>query len=552
MPSPTSPADRPWRASLARSVRLFRDFRHEQDDPARFYTALAADSAAPRAVSTPTWPGATLLDVGGGPGYFRDAFSAAGATYFVARRRRRRALGPSATSCPARSSAAGWPCRSADDAVDVCYSSNVLEHVPDPWLMADEMVRVTRPGGITFISYTVWFGPWGGHETAPWHYLGGMRARRRYARKHGKEPKNRYGESLFPVTVAAGLALGRSAAGRRRARPGARATTRAGAALLMLRAGGAGGGDVESRHRAAQAVTLQPTPARPSAGCSGCVSVACCRCSSASRSCSRPAAGPRHQARPGRRPGSTSSVARCTCGTPRVPSASCRTRPTATCGRWVRSSLLGVAARRCRLGRAAAVAGPGPVRGLRRDVRLAGARARRPVATSRCLVAGLAFALSPRMLTVWAPISIEALAECRSPRGCCCRWSSARARVARRAEQPPVGARRGDGRRRQRGGDLRRAAARRAVAPDPSPRARGAGALMMWWPAVPCSARSGGWCRCSCWARYSPPFLDYIESAAQHDVPDHAVRRAARHLELGALRRRAVAGRQRPARATTT
>ena len=72
-----------------------------------------------------------------------------------------------------------------DDCVDVCYSSNVLEHVPDPWPMADEMVRVTRPGGLVFISYTVWFGPWGGHETAPWHYLGGRRARRRY-RAHAR------------------------------------------------------------------------------------------------------------------------------------------------------------------------------------------------------------------------------------------------------------------------------------------------------------------------------------------------------------------------------
>ena len=48
-------------------------------------------------------------------------------------------------------------------------------------------------------------GPWGGHETSPWHFLGGRRARRRYLRKHGREPKNRYGESLFAVTVADGL-----------------------------------------------------------------------------------------------------------------------------------------------------------------------------------------------------------------------------------------------------------------------------------------------------------------------------------------------------------
>jgi len=92
----------------------------------------------------------------------------------------------------------------------VCYSSNVLEHVPDPWVMVDEMLRVTRAGGTVFVSYTVWYGPWGGHETAPWHYLGGARARRRYRRRHGREPKNRYGESLFPVTVRAGVAWARS------------------------------------------------------------------------------------------------------------------------------------------------------------------------------------------------------------------------------------------------------------------------------------------------------------------------------------------------------
>ncbi len=62
---------------------------------------------------------------------------------------------------------------------------------------------------MVFLSYTVWFGPWGGHETAPWHFLGGRRARERYRRRHGREPKNRFGESLFPVTVKAGLGWAR-------------------------------------------------------------------------------------------------------------------------------------------------------------------------------------------------------------------------------------------------------------------------------------------------------------------------------------------------------
>jgi hypothetical protein len=75
--------------------------------------------------------------------------------------------------------------------------------------MADEMVRVVRPGGTVVISYTLWYGPWGGHETSPWHLLGGARAARRYRRTQGKPPKNVYGESLFPITAGAGLSWAR-------------------------------------------------------------------------------------------------------------------------------------------------------------------------------------------------------------------------------------------------------------------------------------------------------------------------------------------------------
>jgi len=190
-------------ATLRRAVRLFREFRYEQPDPARFYTALAADSVAQlRAYAD--LDGALLLDVGGGPGYFRDAFTAAGATY-VGLDADVGELSGAGSIPPGTVLGSGMQLPFADDSVDVCYSSNVLEHVPDPWRMAAEMVRVTRPGGTVFLSWTVWWGPWGGHETAPWHYLGGARARRRYRRKHRREPKNRFGESLFAITVKDGL-----------------------------------------------------------------------------------------------------------------------------------------------------------------------------------------------------------------------------------------------------------------------------------------------------------------------------------------------------------
>lgn len=196
------------RQTLRRSVALFRDFRVEQTDPDRFYGALAADSVAQLRRFTGL-EGRTVLDVGGGPGYFADAFDAVGARYVPvdADVGELSALGP-----PRRGTVLGsgmaLPVRTG--AVDVCYSSNVLEHVPRPWQMADEMVRVTRPGGTVFLSFTNWLGPHGGHETAPWHYVGGHRARRRYERQHGHPPKNFFGESLFAVSVGAALRWARA------------------------------------------------------------------------------------------------------------------------------------------------------------------------------------------------------------------------------------------------------------------------------------------------------------------------------------------------------
>ncbi len=89
----------------------------------------------------------------------------------------------------------------ADASVDICLSSNVAEHVAEPWRLGDEMLRVTRPGGLAVLSYTVWLGPFGGHEMGLTHYLGGQRAADRYTRKHGHRPKNDYGSSLFAVSA---------------------------------------------------------------------------------------------------------------------------------------------------------------------------------------------------------------------------------------------------------------------------------------------------------------------------------------------------------------
>ncbi|MET0233667.1 MAG: class I SAM-dependent methyltransferase [Kibdelosporangium sp.] len=196
------------RATLRRSVTLFRSFLTEQSDPDGFYRTLAGDSVRQLASHAPL-NGRTVVDVGGGPGYFSDAFRAAGAYYL--------GVDPDVGELSARGEpgdnmvrASGMKLPVRSGSVDICYSSNVLEHVSEPQVMLDEMCRVTRPGGTVFASFTPWYSPWGGHETAPWHFLGGHYARRRYLRVTGKEPKNKFGESLFPLSVGAALRWART------------------------------------------------------------------------------------------------------------------------------------------------------------------------------------------------------------------------------------------------------------------------------------------------------------------------------------------------------
>jgi SAM-dependent methyltransferase len=200
------------RATLARSLRLLNEFRFEQRDPARFYGALADDTVT---LVTSLWTslhgtapaGRTLLDVGGGPGYFATSFTDAGLNYVgVEPDPAEMHAGPAGepgAGTFVRASGTALPF--ADDSVDICLSSNVAEHVAQPWRLGREMVRVTRPGGLVVLSYTVWLGPFGGHEMGLTHYLGGARAAERYARKHGHRPKNDYGSSLFAVSAADGL-----------------------------------------------------------------------------------------------------------------------------------------------------------------------------------------------------------------------------------------------------------------------------------------------------------------------------------------------------------
>jgi len=193
---------------LRRSVRLFRLFLREQQDPDRFYRALADDSVR-QVAEYCDLAGRTVVDVGGGAGYFTEAFRARGACCYLFEPDPGELGGRGGPPSGAVVADGYWlPVR--DGGADICFSSNVLEHVRDPAGLIDEMIRATRPGGLIYLSFTNWYSPWGGHEMSPWHYLGVAFAERRYLRRNGRLPKNRVGTSLFPLHVGVVLRLMRS------------------------------------------------------------------------------------------------------------------------------------------------------------------------------------------------------------------------------------------------------------------------------------------------------------------------------------------------------
>ncbi|MEU9851789.1 class I SAM-dependent methyltransferase [Streptomyces sp. NPDC047974] len=202
--------------SFGRSLALFRAFLREQDDPRAAYELLARDAADQVERLVPL-KDRVVVDVGGGSGYFTREFRRRGAHGYLfepdpaelAPTGSREALrsagaaGSDGTPRPQGTAvvADGYLLPLADGVADVCFSSNVLEHVRDPGTFLSELVRVTRPGGLIYVSFTNWLSPWGGHEWAPWHYLGAERARARYERRTGRAAKHRLGENLFALGV---------------------------------------------------------------------------------------------------------------------------------------------------------------------------------------------------------------------------------------------------------------------------------------------------------------------------------------------------------------
>jgi SAM-dependent methyltransferase len=192
---------------MLRSVRLFRLFLKEQSDPGGFYAALAGD-AADQLAEYAVVRGQTVLDIGGGAGYFTEEFRSRGANCYLLELTAGEMMSRGETPPGAVIADGYWlPVR---DGGATSASLPTSSSVRDPNGLIEEMVRATRPGGLIYPSFTNWYSPWAG-----------MRCRRgttsREPRrapvpaKHGKPPKNRVGSACSNCTSARATMMRRRA-----------------------------------------------------------------------------------------------------------------------------------------------------------------------------------------------------------------------------------------------------------------------------------------------------------------------------------------------------
>jgi len=177
----------------------------EQTEPTLFYTALAED-AADQLARHADIAEKIIVDVGGGAGHFTAAFRRRGADSYLFEPDSAEML-RGGEAPPGAVLADGYWLPVAENSADICFSSNVLEHVADPAGLIEEMVRATKLGGLIYVSFTNWYSPWGGHEMSPWHLFGANYAARRYVRRHGRPPKHEVGENLYRIHVGPTLRL---------------------------------------------------------------------------------------------------------------------------------------------------------------------------------------------------------------------------------------------------------------------------------------------------------------------------------------------------------
>jgi SAM-dependent methyltransferase len=124
--------------------------------------------------------GKRLLDLGSGLGGYDHEFAARGASVIALDLDHRHGRAPGIRRVTA--SAMAVPLRSGS--IDFVFCASLIEHVPLPGAVLSEIERVLCPGGFAYVSFPPYYSPLGGHEFAPFHYLGERFALRIRRRRH--------------------------------------------------------------------------------------------------------------------------------------------------------------------------------------------------------------------------------------------------------------------------------------------------------------------------------------------------------------------------------
>ena len=177
---------------------LWRFLRH-RDDPV-FYSMQADDSIRwLEANQVRPCQGSRALDVGCGHGIFGGALRKKGWTVTFADESNQ--LLPELRSEEHRTFDLDADRFDRLGQYDLVICSNVFEHLSQPNRFLREAHELLTPDGRLYLSWTNWLSPWGGHEFAPFHYLGTQLGPAVYDRISRRPRFHFPGKNLFPTHI---------------------------------------------------------------------------------------------------------------------------------------------------------------------------------------------------------------------------------------------------------------------------------------------------------------------------------------------------------------
>lgn len=160
--------------------RLARQRLQSESNYRKFQAFQARQLITHLAVNGMDIRGQSLLDLGSGLGGYSQAFAMHGARVISIDLVQHRLLNNPGVRQMA-GSALSVPLK--DEAVDAVFCASLIEHVARPEAILTETERVLKKGGVCYFSFPPYYNPTGGHEYAPFHYLGERLAMRLVRRR---------------------------------------------------------------------------------------------------------------------------------------------------------------------------------------------------------------------------------------------------------------------------------------------------------------------------------------------------------------------------------